>query len=72
MTLYIRDYETQNIMFLTDDFNVIPNKGEELLLRGEWYTVVKRVFSFKHFTAIENNSCTLFVKPYVETEQCDM
>ena len=62
MTLFIQDYETEDVMFQTTDFNVVPNKGECLMLKGEWYEVVERVFSFEHLTVIDNNSCTLFVK----------
>ncbi len=64
MTLFIQDYETEDIMFQTTDFNVVPNKGESLMLKGKWYKVVERVFSFEHLTVIDSNSCTLFVKPY--------
>lgn len=63
MTLFIQDYETEDVMFQTEDFNVVPNKGESLMLDGKWYDVVERTFSFKHLTTIDNNSCTLFVKP---------
>lgn len=64
MTLFIQDYETKDVMFQTNDFNAVPDKGENLLLRGKWYTVVGRVFSFEHLTTIDNNSCSLFVKPW--------
>ena len=64
MTLFIQDYETEDVMFQTEDFNVVPNKGECLMLKGEWYEVVERVFSFEHLSVIDSNSCTLFVKPY--------
>ena len=64
MTLFIQDYETDDIMFQTKDFNVVPNECEVLMLKGKWYKVVERVFSFEHLTVIDNNSCTLFVKPY--------
>ena len=64
MTLFIQDYETEDVMFQTNDFIVVPNKGESLMLEGNWYKVVERVFSFKHLTVIDDNSCTLFVKPY--------
>lgn len=64
MTLFIQDYETEDVMFQTRDFNVVPNKGENLMLNGKWYMVINRVFSFEHLTVIDNNSCTLFVKPY--------
>lgn len=66
MTLFIQDYETEDVMFQTEDFNAVPNKGESLMLEGNWYKVVERVFSFKHLTVIDSNSCTLFVKPYKE------
>ena len=66
MTLFIRDYETNKFMFQTTDFNVVPNEGECLMLEGEWYEVVEREFSFKHLRVIDDNSCTLFVKPYKE------
>ena len=64
MTLIIQDYKTEDVMFQTTDFNVVPNKDENLILEGKWYKVIKRVFSFEHLTTIDNNSCTLFVKPY--------
>lgn len=64
MTLFIQDYKTEDVIFQTDDFNVVPNKGESLRLEGKWYKMVERVFSFKHLTVIDSNSCTLFVKPY--------
>ena len=63
MTLFIQDYETEDVMFQTEDFNVVPNKGESLMLDGKWYDVVGRAFSFKHLTTIDDNSCTLFVEP---------
>jgi len=62
MKLYIQDYETEDILFQTEDFNVVPNKGESLRLDCKWYDVVERVFSFKHLTNIDFNSCSLFVK----------
>ena len=55
MTLFIQDHETE-------DFAVVPNKGESLMLDGKWYDVVERIFSFKHLTNIDSNSCTLFVE----------
>ena len=64
MTLFIQDYKTEDVMFQTTDFNVVPNKGENLIFEGKWYKVIERVFSFEHLTTIDNNSCTLFVKPY--------
>ena len=64
MTLFIQDYKTEDVLFQTEDFNVVPNKGESLILGGKWYKVVERVFSFEHFNVIDSNSCTLFVKPY--------
>ena len=64
MTLFIQDYETEEVMFQTTDFNVVPNKDESLMLNGKWYKVVERVFSFEHLITIDSNSCTLFVKPY--------
>jgi hypothetical protein len=64
MTLFIQDNETEDVMFQTEDFNVVPNKGESMMVEGKWYEVVERVFSFKHLTNIDNNSCTLFVRPY--------
>ena len=66
MTLFFQDYETKNVMFQTNDFNVVPNKGESLMLEGIWYKVVERVFSFEHLIFNDNNSCTLFVKLYKE------
>lgn len=64
MTLFIQDYNTEDVMFQTTDFNVVPNKGEILILEGKWYKVVERVFSFEHLIVIDSNSCTLFVIPY--------
>ena len=64
MTLFIQDNETEDVMFQTEDFNVVPNKGESLMVEGKWYEVVERVFSFKHLTNIDSNSCELFVRPY--------
>ena len=66
MTLFIQEYKTEDVIFQTKDFNVVPNEGENLMLKGKWYKVVERVFSFEHLTVIDNNSCTLFVKPYEE------
>lgn len=66
MTLFIQDYETEDVMFQTTDFNVVPNEGENLKLEEKWYKVVERVFSFEHLAVIDSNSCTLFVKPYKE------
>lgn len=66
MTLFIQDYQTEDVMFQTPYFNVVPNKGESLMLEGKWYKVVERVFSFKHHNVIDSNSCTLFVIPYKE------
>ena len=62
MTLFIQDNETEDVMFQTEDFNVVPNKGESMMVEGKWYEVVERVFSFKHLTNIDFNSCSLFVK----------
>ena len=62
MKLYIQDYETEDVLFQTEDFNVVPNKGECLRLDCKWYDVVERVFSFKHSANIDSNSCSLFVK----------
>ena len=62
MTLFIQDYPTEEVLFQTTDFSVIPNKGEALMLDGKWYTVVQRTFYFKHLTIIDDNSCSLFVK----------
>ena len=64
MTLFIQENGTEDELFQTTDFNVVPNVGEILMLEGKWYKVVERVFSFEHLTVIDNNSCTLFVKPY--------
>ena len=64
MTLFIQDYDTEDVMFQTEDFNAVPSKGECLMLDGKWYEVIDRVFSFKHLTTIDDNSCTLFIKPY--------
>lgn len=66
MTLFIQDYKTGDVMFQTKDFNVVPNKGEVLKLKGKWYKVVDRGFSFEHLIVIDNNSCTLFVKSWEE------
>ena len=66
MTLFFQDYDTKNVMFHTNDFNVVPNKGESLMLEGIWYKVVERVFSFEHLIVNDNNSCTLVVKLYKE------
>lgn len=66
MTLFIQDNKTEDVLFQTEDFTVVPNKNEDLILDGKWYKVVERVFSFKHLTNIDSNSCTLFVKPYKE------
>ncbi len=64
MILFIQDYETEDVMFQTTDFNAVPNEGEIFKLEGKWYRVVERVFSFGHLAVIDSNSCTLFVKPY--------
>ena len=32
MTLFIQDYDTEVVMFQTKDFNVVPNKGENLMM----------------------------------------
>lgn len=66
MTLFIQDNWNEDVLFQTEDFNVVPNKGESLMIEDKWYKVVERVFSFKHLTNIDSNSCTLFVKPYKE------
>lgn len=62
MTLYIQDENTEEVMFQTDDFAVVPSKGESLILNGKWYDVIERVFAYKHLSTIDSNSCTLFVK----------
>lgn len=64
MTLFIQDYDTEDVMFQTEDFNAVPNKLECIILDGKWYEVIDRVFSFKHLTTIEDNSCSLFIKHY--------
>ena len=64
MTLFIQEHITEDVFFSTNDFVVIPDKGENVMVDNELYIVVERIFSFKHLTNIDSNSCTLFVKPY--------
>ena len=64
MTLYIQDYETEDVLFSTEDAITVPMKGEAILLNDKWYEVVDRNFSFMHLSVIDDNRCAIFVRPF--------
>ena len=64
MTLFIQDYETEEVLFDTKDAITAPEKGESILLNNKWYEVVERNFSFKHLPFLDDNKCAIFVRPF--------
>lgn len=64
MTLFIQDYETEDVLFSTQDTITAPEKGESILLNNKWYEVVERNFSFKHLSVLDDNKCAIFVRPF--------
>lgn len=63
MTIFFQDKDTEEDIFHTEDSPVIPNVGEVVLLEMDWYKVVERTFYYRHLTNMDNNSCTVLVKP---------
>lgn len=63
MTILFQDKNTEEVIFRTEDSPVIPNVGEDVMLEQEWYRVVERTFYYKHLTNMDDNSCTVWVKP---------
>lgn len=63
MTIFFQDKDTEEVIFRTEDSTVIPNVGEEVRLEMDWYKVVERTFYYKHLTTMDDNSCTIWVKP---------
>ena len=63
MTIFFQDKDTEDVIFRTEDSHVIPNVGEDVRLEQEWYRVVERTFYYKHLTTMDDNSCTVWVKP---------
>lgn len=66
MTVFFQDKDTEEVIFRTEDSPVIPNAGEEVRLEMNWYKVVERTFYYKHLTHMDDNSCTVWVKPLEE------
>lgn len=63
MTIFFQDKDTEEVIFRTEDSPVIPNVGEDIRLEMDWYKVVERTFYYKHLTNMDDNSCTIWVKP---------
>lgn len=63
MRVFFQDPDTENVIFHTEDSPVIPNVGEDVRLEMDWYKVVERTFYYKHLTTMDDNSCTVWVKP---------
>lgn len=63
MRVFFQDPDTEYVIFHTEDSPVIPNVGESVRLEQEWYRVVERTFYYKHLTRMDDNSCTVWVKP---------
>lgn len=63
MTVHLQDKETENVLFRTEDSPCIPNVGEDVMIENEWYKVLERTFYYKHLNTLDDNSCTLWVKP---------
>lgn len=63
MTVLFQNPNTEEVIFRTEDSPVIPNVGEDVMLVDEWYRVVERTFYYKHLTRMDDNSCTIWVKP---------
>ena len=63
MMVFFQDQDTEDVIFRTEDSPVIPNVGESVRLENRWYEVVERTFYYKHLTRMDDNSCTVWVKP---------
>ena len=63
MTVFFQDQESEDVLFQTDDCPCIPNVGESVMIENAWYEVVERTFYYKHLITMDDNSCTLWVKP---------
>lgn len=63
MTIFFQDKDTEEVIFRTEDSPAIPNVGEEVRLERYWYKVVERTFRYKHLNTLDDNSCTIWVKP---------
>ena len=63
MTVFFQDHETEDVIFKTEDSPVIPNVGESVRLENVWYKVTERTFYYEHLITMDNNSCTIWVKP---------
>ena len=63
MTVFFQDKESEDVLFRTEDSPCIPNVGENVMIENVWYKVVERSFYYKHLNVMDNNSCTLWVKP---------
>ena len=63
MTIFFQDQDSEDVIFRTIDSPVIPNVGEDVRLEMDWYKVVERTFYYKHLATMDDNSCTVWVKP---------
>ena len=63
MTVFFQDQESEDVLFQTEDSLCIPNVGENVMIEKVWYEVVERTFYYKHLITMDDNSCTLWVKP---------
>ena len=61
MILYIQDFETEHVLFETCVVFAVPNVGEEIRVKDEWYEVKQRGFYFND-EGKRGSSCSLFVK----------
>ena len=62
MTLFIQDYDTEEVLFQTENAFTAPLKNEGILFGGKWYVVVERGFYFEHLNNTDNNKCCVFVR----------
>ena len=70
MRLYIQEHETEEVLFITTDFNCVPNNGERVMLERDsepaWYVVTEVTYYFRHHkytpSDMDDNSVTVWVK----------
>lgn len=63
MTILFQNQVTEEVIFRTEDSSAIPNVGEDVMLGWDWYKVVERTFYYKHLITMDDNRCTVWVKP---------
>lgn len=68
MIIFFQDPDSERVIFRTEDSPVIPNVGEDVRLEMDWYKVVERTFYYKHLNTMDDNSCTVWVKPLKNLE----